>query len=40
MAVSPLYFLDSAERKEAKQIAGIKGGFICKIIENFICAYT
>ena len=29
MAVSPLYFLDPAEREEAKQIAGIKGGFIC-----------
>ncbi|NEV49387.1 ankyrin repeat domain-containing protein [Wolbachia pipientis] len=29
MAVSPLYFLDPAERKEVKQIADIKGGFIC-----------
>ncbi|MDE5062157.1 ankyrin repeat domain-containing protein [Wolbachia endosymbiont of Drosophila tsacasi] len=29
MAVSPLYFLDPAKREEAKQIAGIKGGFIC-----------
>lgn len=28
-AVSPLYFLDPAERKEVKQIADIKCGFIC-----------
>ncbi len=29
VAVAPLYFLNAAERKEVKQIAGIKGGFIC-----------
>ncbi|WP_264723410.1 MULTISPECIES: ankyrin repeat domain-containing protein [unclassified Wolbachia] len=29
VAVAPLYFLNAAEREEAKQIAGIKGGFIC-----------
>ncbi|QOD38563.1 ankyrin repeat domain-containing protein [Candidatus Wolbachia massiliensis] len=29
MAVSPLYFLDPAERKEVKKIAGIEGSFIC-----------
>ncbi|WP_395463234.1 ankyrin repeat domain-containing protein [Wolbachia endosymbiont of Cantharis cryptica] len=29
VVVAPLYFLNAAERKEIKQIAGIKGGFIC-----------
>lgn len=29
IAVAPLYFLDSAERKEVKQIADIKGSFVC-----------
>ncbi|MDG7052703.1 MAG: ankyrin repeat domain-containing protein [Wolbachia endosymbiont of Alcedoecus sp.] len=29
IVVAPLYFLDSAERKEVKQIADIKGSFVC-----------
>lgn len=37
-AVSPLYFLDPAERKEVKRIADIKSGFICN--KKFhICLY-
>lgn len=37
IAVAPLYFLDSAERKEVKQIADIKVALY--VIENFICVY-
>ncbi|MCA7010155.1 ankyrin repeat domain-containing protein [Wolbachia endosymbiont of Tribolium confusum] len=47
-AVSPLYFLDPAERKEVKQIADIKCGFICNkkfhiclyIVGAIVCAIT
>ncbi|WP_143689775.1 ankyrin repeat domain-containing protein [Wolbachia endosymbiont of Nilaparvata lugens] len=45
-AVSPLYFLDPAERKEVKQIADIKCSFICSkkfhlflyIVGAIVCA--
>ncbi|MGL9726571.1 MAG: ankyrin repeat domain-containing protein, partial [Wolbachia sp.] len=36
-AVSPLYFLNPVERKEVKQIADIKCGFICN--KSFIYVY-
>lgn len=47
-AVSPLYFLNPAERKEVKQIADIKCGFICNkkfhiclyIVGAIVCAIT
>ncbi|WP_341810501.1 ankyrin repeat domain-containing protein [Wolbachia endosymbiont (group A) of Volucella bombylans] len=38
VAVAPLYFLNAAEREEAKQIAGIKGGFICNS-KFHLCLY-
>ncbi|GKS78849.1 hypothetical protein wHma_08560 [Wolbachia pipientis] len=38
VAVAPLYFLNAAEREEAKQITGIKGGFICNS-KFHLCLY-
>lgn len=38
VAVAPLYFLNAAEWEEAKQIAGIKGGFICNS-KFHLCLY-
>lgn len=38
VAVAPLYFLNAAEREEAKQIPGIKGGFICNS-KFHLCLY-
>lgn len=38
VAVAPLYFLNAAEREEAKQIAGIKDGFICNS-KFHLCLY-